>query len=196
MRDEETLNVYAKRAQAYAEMVDDNAVNRPLDVFLADIPKGGHILDWGCGVGNSSALILAKGYRVTATDASDAFAEIAKENYNIDVRVEAFHDLQEVEVFDGIWANFSLLHAPKSDMPQHLARAKKALKSNGRLYLGLKTGEGERRDEIGRFYAYYNQEEITDLLNAAGFTLAHRETGEEQGLDGKMWPFQLLYAHA
>ena len=82
-------------------------------------------------------------------------ASIAKQKYGVEVRVAMFADIAGTDIYDGIWANFSLLHAPKADLPNHLAALHAALKPKGRLHLGMKLGTGEQRDTIGRFYAYY-----------------------------------------
>jgi hypothetical protein len=53
------------------------------------------------------------------------------------------------------------------------------------FHIGMKTGEGEERDRIGRFYTYYSQNELEDLLNEAGFTLVDTTHGEDAvGLSG------------
>ena len=98
--------------------------------------------------------------------------------------------------YDGVWASFSLLHDTKANMPKRLAQAHRALRSKGQFFLGLKLGEGEHRDSIGRFYAYYTEAELELLLSDAGFEITDRRYGEEVGLDGKMWPYILIYAHA
>ena len=195
LSDKKTLAVYADQARDYAEMVQGIPVDGNLERFLAALPAGGHVLDWGCGAGNASAVMRERGHRVTSTDASEAFAIVASESYGIDVR-EPFPELGEENEFDGIWANFSLLHAPKSEMPNNLALAYRAVKSGGKFCIGLKTGTGERRDSIGRFYAYYEDSEITDLMQQAGFSVTDRRTGSDIGLDGKNWSWIVLFADA
>ncbi|MEW6546704.1 MAG: class I SAM-dependent methyltransferase [Bacillota bacterium] len=38
--------------------------------FLALLPKGGHVLDFGCGLGRNALALARLGYRVTVTDIS------------------------------------------------------------------------------------------------------------------------------
>ena len=106
-----------------------------------------------------------------------------------------FDDLDAVDTFDGIWASFSLLHAPKSDFARHLAAIGTALRRAGHLHLGMKLGTGERRDTLGRFYAYYTEAELAEALRAAGFTILDSVTAEGQGLAGTVDPFVLMTAH-
>lgn len=196
MSDKETLAVYGAKAADYAQMVTSEGKPRALPPFTAALPPGGHVLDWGCGAGTAAAAMRDAGFQVTATDASPEFAALVEETYGIPVRIEGFDALAEEAAFDGVWASFSLLHARKADFPGHLVQAHRALKPGGQLYLGMKLGEGEARDGIGRFYAYYSEAELEDHLRDAGFTITSRRTGEEVGLDGQMWPFIVIYAHA
>lgn len=195
MSDKETLAVYGAKAADYARMVTTEGKPRSLPLFIEALPKGGHVLDWGCGAGTAAAALRDAGFQVTATDASPEFAALVEDSYGIPVRVEGFEALSEEGVYDGVWASFSLLHARKADFPGHLAQAHRALKPGGQLFLGMKLGDGEARDGIGRFYAYYSEAELEDHLSTAGFTLTARRTGEEAGLDGQIWPFIVIYAH-
>ena len=109
--------------------------------------------------------------------------------------VTARHDdLTETAAYDGVWASFSLLHAPKADFPHHLAAIHTALRPSGTLYLGLKLGAGEHRDTLGRFYAYYEEPELRDLLAQAGFADISSTSGEGAGLAGTVDCFILLTA--
>ena len=65
------------------------------------------------------------------------------EGVRIDARLARFDELDAVARYDGIWANFSLLHAPRAEMPGNLARISRALRPGGWLHLGLKLGQGD-----------------------------------------------------
>ena len=123
-------------------------------------------------------------------------ARVALETYGITVSVAGFAKLNETARYDAILASFSLLHAPKSDMPAHLAAIKRALRPGGRFVIGLKTGTGEKRDRLGRFYAYYTDAELTGLLETAGFTVTDRRTSEGKGLDGSVAPWIVMRCNA
>ena len=72
--------------------------------------------------------------------------DLARRHPGVDAQLAGFDDVSGVAVYDGIWANFSLLHAPKADMPRHLAAVARALRPGGVLSIGLKTGTGEASD--------------------------------------------------
>ena len=194
--DKETLAVYQSRAGDYAKMVKTEAPFPALETFISSMPKNGKVLDLGCGPGGASAQMQAAGLIVDAVDASEAMVEHAKTLYGVEARIATFDDISGAEIYNGIWANFSLLHAPKSAFPRHLAALHKSLKPNGLLHLGLKTGKGEIRDGIGRFYALYTEAELDTFLTDAGFQVSQHVTGEEVGLDGKSAPWITVTAHA
>lgn len=194
MADAETLAVYARRAQDYADRFSGSAASPHLMAFMATLPPAARVLDLGCGPGRAARAMLDAGFEVDAWDASPAFARVAREANGVEVTIATFDDLSAEATYDGVYANFSLLHAPKAEMPGHLARIAGALKPGGVFHIGTKMGTGEKRDSIGRFYAYYSEEELTGLLDAAGFTVTYRKTGEEPGLDGTVAPWIILHA--
>lgn len=194
MADRETLVVYAERADDYAKRFGNSRENPHLKAFLAHVPDNGRVLDLGCGPGHAAAAMQRAGYQVDALDASPELAGIARELHGVDVRIATFNDLDDVEHYDGIYANFSLLHAPKTEMPGHLARIACALRTNGVFHIGLKRGTGEKRDTIGRFYAYYEMDELTGLLSDTGFEVIRQTEGKEAGLDGTVSPWIIMLA--
>jgi len=192
--DRQTLDVYARQAGEYSNLVAGDADFPNMPGFLALMPDIADILDLGCGPGRAAAAMRDLGHRVTALDASAEMAQVARDRYGLEVQVASFDALDAQHEYDGIWANFSLLHAPKSDMPRHLKAIARALRPGGALSIGLKTGTGEKRDSLGRFYAYYEDAEITALLGDAGLSVTDRITGAGPGLDGEIAPWIILTA--
>lgn len=193
MADTETLAVYAAQVEKYEALGMSQTQIDSIIAFLARLAPGARLLDLGCGPGLHSEMMMQQGFEVHATDATPEFVAAAQAK-GINATVATFDDLSEVAAYDAIWASFSLLHAPKSDMPKHLAAIARALRPGGWFFLGTKLGEGEYRDSIGRFYAYYSEAELTDLLATAGFTIADTYTGTEAGLSGEVAPFILIHA--
>lgn len=192
--DTETLAVYAEKAQDYADRFASAQPGTHLKAFMDALPPQSKVLDFGCGPGNAAAALSAAGHQVDAWDASPDMARVAAEKFGIDVRVATFDALNVRDHFDGIYANFSLLHLPKSEMPGVLEKVATALVPGGLLHVGLKTGTGEKRDTLGRFYAFYTETELSNLLDAAGLTITSRAFGEEAGLDGTLSPWIILQA--
>jgi SAM-dependent methyltransferase len=197
MSDPETLKVYGEQAEQYAALTDTfNASDPSLLAFIAALPKGGTVLDLGCGPGISAAQMARAGLRVFAINPVPKMVALASKHPGVTARRGVFDDLEDIAVYDGIWANFSLLHARRADMPRHLAAIKTALKPGGRLYIAVKTGTGEKRDRLGRFYTYYTDAELTGLLQAAGLTISGRRSGSGTGLDGTEAPYIAMTADA
>ena len=71
-------------------------------------------------------------------------------------------------------------------MPDILQRINAALRASGICYVGLKRGNAEERDDIGRFYAYYTETALQTLLQVAGFDLLDSRTDESRGMLGRM----------
>lgn len=188
MADNGTMAAYAANMEKYRRMVGDMGGNPRLPSFLRRLPAGSTVLDFGCGVGDSAARMLAAGHDVTCIDASPDMAMAAQEFFGLDVRQQSFEELDTVAGFDAIWASFSLLHAPKAAMPGILERIHRALRNNGIIYIGLKQGVGEKRDDFGRFYAYYEEDELIGLIGAAGLTPLTTERDEITGMSGRVEP--------
>jgi len=187
--DHETITVYDAKADDYAEAFSEAARSKALSRFMDLLPAGASVLDLGCGPGAHAAALHANGFQVTAMDASAAMVEKARAHQGVVVRKAGFAQLYETRAYDGVWANFSLLHAPRADLPGHLARIATALKPGGLFHIGMKTGEGEQRDALGRFYTFYTLDELHRLLNTAGFEVFHETEGKGKGLAGTIDPW-------
>lgn len=197
MSDPETLGVYAAKAKDYANLTNDaNSTDPRLDAFMADMPQGGTVLDLGCGPGQSAALMAQAGLHVTAFDPVPEMVEMVAKHTGVTARVASFDDVEGEDLYDGVWANFSLLHAPREDMPRHLAAIVRALNPGGRFHIGVKTGTGSHRDTIGRLYTYYTEEELTGLLEEAGMKVFDRTEGVDAGLSGEEAHWICLAARA
>ena len=188
MADDGTMAAYAANIDRYRRLVGDMGGNSMLPRFLDRLPKTASVLDFGCGVGDSAARIQAAGHDMTCIDASPEMAAAAKALYGLDVRQQSFDELDDVAGFDAIWASFSLLHAPKAAVPDILARIHHALRPGGSVYIGLKQGTGEHRDDFGRFYAYYEEAELAGLVRAAGLSPIAIDHDETAGMSGKIEP--------
>jgi len=190
--DRETIALYDARAADYADTVSDPAPPPRLLAFIAALPRGARVLDLGCGPGTAVAAMAAAGLEVDALDASAGMVEVARTRHGIAARPGTFSDL--APPYHGVWANFSLLHAPRSEMAGHLARLHAALHPGGLFHLGLKTGTGAARDSLGRLYTYYTEPEIDAALARAGFEILARETGADPGFDGVVAPWAIRLA--
>ncbi len=195
MTDKKTIDAYTARVAEYLSIPLPPEQIEVRMAFAEAVTDGGYVLDLGSGPGSDSAFLQREGLRVRALDATQAFVDHAREN-GIDAHLGTFDDVTEVAEYDGIYASFSLLHAPREDFPRHLTAIHRALKPQGVFFLGLKLGTGEHRDDLDRFYTYFSQTEIEAALATAGFTIDQITTGVGAGLAGSYDGFILVLAHA
>jgi trans-aconitate methyltransferase len=196
MADQKTIDVYNAKAADYADKFSRTKPDRDLRNFIDSVPKGGLVLDLGCGPGNSAAMMQAAGLIPEAMDASAEMVELARTKYGLNVTHATFDDLNATARYDGIWANFSLLHAAKSDMPRHLSAIHTALKPGGHFHIGMKLGAGEKRDTMDRMYTFYEDAELKNMIQAAGFTIRGSRKDAMTGMAGPVEPFIIITAHA
>lgn len=196
MTDAQTIGAYDARVEDYVGHTGRKAPDPTLLTFIGRIPAGGFVLDLGCGPGHSSAVMRDHGLQVDPVDASAGMVRWANDTHGIGARQLTFDALTVVDLYHGVWANFSLLHAAPQDFPRHLATIHRALLPRGLLHLGMKLGEGSRRDRLGRFYSYYAEQDLLDYLSGAGFTAEVTGTGESPGLAGDVDPWITISAVA
>jgi len=184
--DEKTLQFYRGNAEAYAGRTFTSRQAR-LMTFLAQLPPGASILELGCGAGGDTAEMLARGFDVRPTDGSPEMADIASKHLGRTVKTLLFHELDEVEAYDGVWANACLLHVPRAGLADVLARIWRALKAGGVFYASYKAGDGDGRDTLNRYYNYPSQDWLRATYAAAGnWDSLSIDTGEVKGFDDKM----------
>jgi SAM-dependent methyltransferase len=153
MADEQTLRFYADNAVTYV----DRARGRPnmqLQAFLAALPPGAQILELGTGGGDDAHFMLVQGFDVEPTDASSELAKEAEARIGRPVRIMRFDELAERDSYDGVWASACLLHAPIAELTDDLALIHQALRPGGLFVASFKAGNGEGRDQFGRYYNY------------------------------------------
>ena len=185
--DPRTIAAYSANAADYATRFGDEAPGTAHHRFADLLPRGGHILDYGCGPGRSAAIFQLEGFSIDAFDATPDMVELAQSR-GVPARLATFDDLDATDLYDGIWANFALLHAPRDALPRHIGAIAQALRPRGILHIGMKLGTGEHRDRLDRLYTFVSRDELADLLADAGFSLLHERIFEEAGLAGTVDP--------
>jgi SAM-dependent methyltransferase len=158
-----TVGYYDARAERYVRETFGLDVEGLYEPFLALVPAGGHILDAGCGSGRDSLAFLLRGYQVTAFDASPEMARLASKATGLKVAVCRLQQVGYEAEFDAVWACASLLHVPRREMDDVLARLTRALRPGGVWYMSFKCGEGEGMRE-GRFFNDYTEELLRQLI--------------------------------
>lgn len=190
--DRETIAVYDAKFEDYAKLTEQLKPSGSLLRFINAVTPGGTVLDFGCGPGEAARAMSVAGLDATALDASEGMISLVRKIPKVKAVHADFKWLQHEQAFDGIWANFALLHADPEDFPGYLDAIAKALKPGGIFHLGMKIGKGASRDAMGRHYLYFSRSEFELMLIERGFEILYRREGEEKGLSGSVDPFILL----
>ncbi|MHC2454502.1 cyclopropane fatty-acyl-phospholipid synthase-like methyltransferase [Rhizobium leguminosarum] len=148
-----TSAFYEENAETYANRARSLPKQR-LDAFLAGLAPGAAILELGCGGGQDSDYMLSQGFDVMPTDGSAKLARQAEVLIGRPVRVMLFQELDADSAFDGVWAQASLLHVPRPELPDVFARTRRALRTGGIIHATFKAGDAEGHDGFGRYYNY------------------------------------------
>ncbi|OCI95870.1 SAM-dependent methyltransferase [Rhizobium sp. AC27/96] len=193
MSTDPTSSFYADNASIYAAR-ERNLPTSRLDAFLAALPAGASILELGCGAGQDAAYMLSRGFDITPMDGSAELASEAEKLIGRPVRIMRFETLDARAAFDGIWAEASLLHVPRSDLPNIFGRILRALKDGGIFHSSFKAGDAEGHDTLGRYYNYPSAEWLTALLGDGGWKDIVMTEADGGGFDGK--PTKWLYVSA
>jgi SAM-dependent methyltransferase len=192
MTDHKTISAYDLQVDSYVDIINQQPIDNILLNFIARFEPGDYVLDLGCGPAICSATMREHGLRVDPTDASKEMIKLANTTFNIGARLAVFKDIDTSNTYDGIWANFSLLHATPEDFSNILKTLHQALKPKGILHLGMKIGQGSIRDKFDRYYSYYSKDELFGHLGKAGFVVENVELGEALGLAGNTEPWIAL----
>lgn len=149
--------------------------------FKELLPEG-TVLEVGCGIGNEAFLLKEMGYDYLGIDISPAMLEVAKSCCpDGEFVCQDFRTLDLPSEFDGLVAFAALLHLEKDEMTPTLITLRKQLRHGGIGLFTLKKGTGTEVDAKGRFYSYYEPEELAKHFLDAGFEIIEQTIHEGKG---------------
>lgn len=160
---EDTIHYYNKNAENFINNTVTIKFIETQTKFLSKLSDPSHILDFGCGSGRDTKYFLEQGCRVTAADGSIELCKAAGKYTGIPIKHMLFQELNEINIYDGIWACSSILHLPLLELEDVLHRMAAALKKDGIIYTSFKYGtfEGERN---GRYFTDMTEESFSNLI--------------------------------
>lgn len=167
-----TLGNYNDVAEGFREGTRDHDVSQNIDALLRNIRGVApfQILDFGCGPGRDLRTFTALGHVAVGLDGSQRFAEMARADSGCEVLQQNFLELDlPSEQFDGIFANASLFHVPRQELPRVLGQLCAALKPGGVLFSSNPRGHNQEGWKGERYGAFHDLESWRALLTAAGF---------------------------
>lgn len=170
-----TLAYYEGRAAPFWEGTKDHDVTQNYAALLGALPgrKGLRILDFGCGPGRDVKWFADHGHDPVGLDGAEEFCRMARAHSGREALCRNFIALDLApESFDGIFANASLFHVPRADLPRVLGELFAALRPGGVLFSSNPRGDAEGFSG-GRYGNYMEFETYAPLLEAAGFEIVH-----------------------
>ena len=169
---ERTLGHYHARAEAFWEGTRHHDVEQNIEALLRHIqaPQPFTILDLGCGPGRDLLAFTQRGHRAIGLEGAPALAEMARTHSGCEVWQQDFLSLDLPDThFDGVFANASLFHVPRQELPRVLRELQATLKPGGVLFSSNPRGNNEESVNGERYGAYYDLAAWREYLLAAGF---------------------------
>ena len=186
-----TLAHYARNAEGFREGTRDHDVSQNIAALLRHIQAEAPfaLLDFGCGPGRDLRTFKALGHAPVGLDGTARFVEMARADSGCEVWQQDFLALDlPPERFDGVFANASLFHIPRADLPRVLRQLHATLKPGGVLFASNPRGDNREGWSGERYGAWHDWERWRDYLTAAGFTeLEHYYRPEGLPRDQQPW---------
>ena len=190
---ERIIGLYEENAAAWAEARGRVLKDREwFDRFTDMLPKGGSVLDLGCGSGEPVARhLIEAGYRVTGVDSSPSLIALCKERFPEQQWIVA--DMRTLDLgrrFDGILAWYSFFHLHFDDQRAMFPRFAAHARPDAVLMFTSGPEHGEAYGEWEGeplYHASLSPDEYRDLLAANGFDLVSYTPGEPVGIGPTVW---------
>ncbi|MBI3037829.1 class I SAM-dependent methyltransferase [bacterium] len=169
-----TTRYYDENSLEYSKRSSGKEMFFLLDPFCERLPKNGRVLDLGAGPGRDSLVLTQRGYETFSLDLSIGMLQECRKRGLVNPVKSDFMDLPfRSEVFVGVWACASLLHSGKSALSRILSQVHLILAKSGVFAVSVKEGSGEMNDENGRFWTFYQEQELKGIIESCGFTMEY-----------------------
>lgn len=192
---EDTVRAYDLDAEAYVGAGSrlPDSVRADIEQFVAAIGTGAHVLEIGSGGGRDARLMEELGLDVRRTDLTPAFVTLLREQgHGCDLIDPLVDDLSSRHgPYDAVWANASLLHVARHDLPTVMSRLAGVTREGGLLRLSVKEGDGEGWSTHGsirnpRHFTYWRAPALTEVVAGAGWSEVSIRSGVA-GKRGETW---------
>jgi SAM-dependent methyltransferase len=168
-----TLSHYNQHAESFWAGTRDHDVSQNRQALLQNLHGAGpfRILDFGCGPGRDLKIFRDLGHEAIGLEGAERFVELARNYSGCEVWQQDFLKLDlPMEYFDGIFANASLFHVAKQELPRVLRELWAALKSQGVLFSSNPRGDNQEGWSGERYGSYLDWDTWQRHALDAGFT--------------------------
>lgn len=185
---DKTLEYYNQNAKQFTSTTQSLEFSQTQDKFLEYLKSDAEILDFGCGAGRDTKYFLEHGYDVDASDGSIEMVKAASKLTGLNVKLLLFEDLNEKDMYDGIWACSSILHCRKEQLVIVFQKMVDALKENGIVYTSFKYGV-DSCERNGRYFTDFTSETFHDFMQKIPFTLVEEWQSSDirPGRENEKW---------
>jgi len=192
----QTLGHYDAHAESFWAGTRDHDVSQNRNALLKHLRGAApyRILDFGCGPGRDLVAFRDLGHAAIGLEGAAEFVRLAKAHSGCEVWQQDFLHLNlPDDYFDGIFANASLFHVPRQELPRVLRELRAALKPDGVLFSSNPRGDDEEGWSGERYGAYHSWPRWREYVSSAGFVEVehyYRPTGlprEQQPWLASVW---------
>ena len=187
--DRATINYYNENSEILAELYETANMSAIHGLLLRFLPEKARILEIGCGSGRDAAFLVAKGYDVTAIEASPKMLEVAQRlNPELADRITlASVPLQDSDrllsrQFSAVVCIGTIIHIPDQYLFEFASQVRDLVAPDGILFLSgsiRNLPSQENRDVHGRLIIERAPEEIQLLFERLGFRLLTRHENDD-----------------
>ena len=167
-----TIGHYDRQAIDFWHGTRDHDVSQNIDALLRHLPQPApcQILELGCGPGRDLKVLREHGHVPVGLDGAAAFCEMAREYSGCEVWLQDFLALQlPGDFFHGIYANASLFHVPRQELPRVLGQLAASLVDDGILFSSNPRGPDMEGWNGDRYGSYHTLETWRSFMQEAGF---------------------------
>lgn len=160
---------YDNRAEIWNRFPFEDLLTHWVNAYLPNQP-GMRVLDIGSGTGIFARWLQDRGFDVLCLDPSSEMVRRCRKK-GLKILQTTIQEYTSQQPYAMVAAILSLIHVPKKEFLEQLAKIKAMLPKGGIFLLALIEGknEGVQEDVSGfpRFFAYYTPDEVRQLLKGS-----------------------------
>lgn len=186
-----TLAAYDRGVDIYVDASPGEACLPLLSQLMSAVPPPARVLEIGSGPGHDARRLVADGYTMCLTDASDGFLSyLHASGWPGAIRYDFDHDDPPAGDWDAIYANAVLHHLRRDRLGPALSRLRRGLRPGSVFVASVKSGRTDNWSSAKlndpRWFTYWLPGDLRGVLNASGWqidVLAERTGRNDDWLD-------------